>query len=202
MAEESPVVEETPVVEESPVAEEPPVAEESPVVEETPVVEESPAFPATYDPGQEPERIRKRLVTLFEKLDSAYPDRVIVGLHKNHKKWGETVTELYRLLGYPDGNAFLMAYGYRVKVSDNKGGRPKGDYAATIRELKKRYATGPVCITVEELKAANPDLAPGFHTLQNQAQAAFGMSFAKYLTQEGIIVGKPDAGQPRPEEHE
>ena len=37
---------------------------------------------------------------LFGKLDSAYPDKVIVGLSKDHKKWGETVTELYRELGY------------------------------------------------------------------------------------------------------
>lgn len=65
-----------------------------------------------YQPGSEPEKIKVRLDRLFEKLDSAYPDKVIVGLNKNHKKWGETVTELYRLLGYPDNNSFLNAYGY------------------------------------------------------------------------------------------
>jgi hypothetical protein len=47
--------------------------------------------------------------TLFAKLDSAYPDKVIRSLQKDHKKWSETVRELYRLLGYPDGNSFLEA---------------------------------------------------------------------------------------------
>lgn len=38
-----------------------------------------------YQPGSEPEKIKARLDRLFEKLDSAYPDKVIVGLNKNHK---------------------------------------------------------------------------------------------------------------------
>ena len=60
-----------------------------------------------YAPGAEPAAIKNRIDRLFEKLDGAYPDKVVIGLHKDHKKWGETVTELYRQLGYPDGNAFL-----------------------------------------------------------------------------------------------
>ena len=63
-------------------------------------------------PGEEPENIKKRLTILFEKLDGAYPDKNIVGLRKDHKKWGETVTDLYRKLGYPDSKSFLEAYGY------------------------------------------------------------------------------------------
>ena len=59
--------------------------------------------------GSEPEKIKKRMDTLFAKLDSAYPDKVIRSLQKDHKKWSETVRELYRLLGYPDGNSFLEA---------------------------------------------------------------------------------------------
>lgn len=34
-----------------------------------------------YDIGCEPDNIKKRLITLFDKLDSAYPDKVIIGLH-------------------------------------------------------------------------------------------------------------------------
>ena len=68
-----------------------------------------------YTPGNEPENIRIRLDRLFAKLDETYPDKVISGLNKDHKKWGETVTELSRLLGYSSGRAFLEAYGYTVE---------------------------------------------------------------------------------------
>ena len=32
--------------------------------------------------GQEPEIVKKRMETLFTKLDEAYPDKVISGLQK------------------------------------------------------------------------------------------------------------------------
>ena len=52
-----------------------------------------------YEPGQEPKDIRQKIHRLKEKLDSAYPDKVVTRLHTDHKKWGEAVTQLYRLLG-------------------------------------------------------------------------------------------------------
>lgn len=84
--------------------------------------------------GSEPANIKKRLDTLFAKLDCAYPDKVIQGLQKDHKKWAETVRELYRLLGYPDGDAFLNAYGYTVVRGE--AGRPKGNYDEVTELLK------------------------------------------------------------------
>ena len=44
--------------------------------------------------GKEPASIKKRRDTFFPKLNQAYPDKKISGLYKDHKKWGETVTEL------------------------------------------------------------------------------------------------------------
>ena len=38
-------------------------------------------------PDNIPENIQKRLVTLFEKLDEAYPNKVITGLQKDHKNY-------------------------------------------------------------------------------------------------------------------
>ena len=61
--------------------------------------------------GKEPASIKKRRDIFFPKLNQAYPDKKISGLYKDHKKWAETVTELYRALGYPDGTSFLEAYG-------------------------------------------------------------------------------------------
>ena len=124
--------------------------------------------------GQEPERIKKRLDTLFPKLDEAYPDKVIRGLQKDHKKWAETVTELYRALGYESNTAFLEAYGYTVE--HGAGGRPGNDHMAVIEELKKRYPNGSGFRKVNQLMEANPDLASMFKTLNNNANKLFGKS--------------------------
>ena len=141
-----------------------------------------------YTPGNEPENIRIRLDRLFAKLDEAYPDKVISGLNKDHKNWGETVTQLYRLLGYSSGRTFLEAYGYTVE--DQKKGRKSGDYFAIIAELKSRYSKGATCSSMLELSTQNPDLAPKFKSLTNQATSLFGMTLKKYLEQEGILVPK------------
>lgn len=163
------------------------ITDAKPIVERT-VSTDVPAG-VLYKPGSEPEKIKVRLDRLFEKLDSAYPDKVIVGLNKNHKNWGETVTELYRLLGYPDNNSFLTAYGYTTGTGVS--GRPADDPMLIIEELKRRYPNGSGFDKVGDLKAANPDIAPKFKNLANQADKLFGMSFAKFLIQEGILVGKP-----------
>ena len=137
-----------------------------------------------YRPGEEPANIRKRIEILFPKLDGAYPNKQISGLNKDHKKWGETVTELYRALGYPDSRAFLEAYGYTVV--DNKGGRPSANnYNEIINELKRRYPEGSGFSTVSALKAANSDLP--LKTLENAAKQLFGMSLGQYLKSLGIL---------------
>lgn len=141
-----------------------------------------------YAPGKEPESIRKRLDRLFAKLDSAYPDKLISGLHKDHKKWGESVTELYRLLGYPDGNSFLTAYGYTLVNS--VGGRPAGDPMEVVLELKRRYPNGPTSSTLLELIDENPDLASKFSNLRSRSEKFFGMTLAKYFVQEGLLLEK------------
>ena len=46
--------------------------------------------------GQEPADLKKRMDTLFAKLDEAYPDKIIVSLQKDHKKWAERIREFYR----------------------------------------------------------------------------------------------------------
>ena len=107
---------------------------QKPIVERT-VSTDVPAG-VLYKPGSEPEKIKVRLDRLFENGFSI-PDKVIVGLNKNHKKWGETVTELYRLLGYPDNNSFLTAYGYTNGTGDS--GKPSRSRWLISEELKRRY---------------------------------------------------------------
>lgn len=138
-----------------------------------------------YKPGEEPERIKKRLDTLFAKFDVEFPDKVVSGLNTNHKKWGETVTDLYRQLGYASNTDFLIAYGY--KPSDIKGGRPKADHSKTIEELKRRYPNGTTFKTAGELVADNPDIAKQLNTLKKDAPQILGMPFGKWLKQEGLL---------------
>ena len=132
-----------------------------------------------HTPGNEPENIKKRLATLFAKLDGAYPDKVIEGLNRDHKKWGETVTELYRLLGYSSSKNFLMAYGYTM--ADNKGGRASNNNDELIAEIKRRYPDGAPFTSVAQLKEANADIAPKIKSLENAAKKLFGMSLKEYL---------------------
>ena len=138
-----------------------------------------------YKPGEEPANIKARIDMLFEKLNGAYPDKVIVGLHKDHKKWGETVTDLYRKLGYKSGADFLTAYGY--KMSDDKGGRPKTDHTSTIEELKRRYPDGASFKTADEFIAANADISGQLSTLRKDANQVLGMTFGKWLKANGFI---------------
>ena len=138
-----------------------------------------------YKPGEEPIDIKKRIDTLFEKLDGAYPDKVIVGLHKDHKKWGETVTDLYRKLGYKSGADFLIAYGYTV--SDDKGGRPKADHTSTIEEVKRRYPNGANFKTADEFLEANADISGQLSTLRKDANQVLGMTFGKWLKSIGVL---------------
>jgi uncharacterized protein Veg len=139
------------------------------------------------DTTQIPENIRKRMDTLFGKLDEAYPDKVIVHLSRDHKAWGETVTELYRLLGYESPKDFLTAYGYTYGTTDDKGGRPKKNPMEIIEELQRRYPNGSDFTSVDELKAANPDIASRFQNLRNNSNAYFGMPFTQYLRSIGLI---------------
>ena len=139
-----------------------------------------------YAPGEEPENLRKRLNTLFEKLDGAYPDKKISRLYQDHKKWGETVTELYRLLGYPDSQSFLEAYGYTVEK--NAGGRPSSvDPVAIMEELRHRYPNGGT-ESMDTLKNENPDIP--WKTLANNAREYYGATLVAYLKKIGIL-GKP-----------
>ena len=136
-----------------------------------------------YAPGEEPERIHNRIQTLMAKLDEAYPDHVIVNLGKDHKKWGETITEIYRQLGYADNRSFLEAYGF--KVADKAGGRPTTlDPEAVIAELKRRYPEGTT-MKIAELTNENKDLP--LKTLNNKASEVFGMPLGKYLKSIGIM---------------
>lgn len=136
-----------------------------------------------YRPGEEPSRLHDRIQTLLTKLGEAYPDHVIVNLAKDHKKWGETITELYRALGYADNVSFLEAYGFSYS-RENKGRPSTLAPEAVIEELKRRYPEGTT-LNMSQVTAENKDLP--IKTLQNNAPAIFGMGLRLYLQQIGLL---------------
>lgn len=139
-----------------------------------------------YSPGNEPDRIKGRIKTLFEKLDSAYPNRIIIGLHSDHKKWGETVTELYKALGYGSGKDFLEAYGY--KCEQKASGRPKSvDPNAIIKALQEKYPNGSTFDGIDDLFLDNPEYLPKLKSLKNVSSEVFGMPLKRYLLTLGLI---------------
>lgn len=144
-----------------------------------------------YRPGQEPAALRKRLDTLFAKLDEAYPDKQIVRLQAEHKQWAETITELYRKLGYESNDAFLAAYGYTLVRG--KGGRPTKDLGTgdkLLDTLKQRYPDGAKATTVAEISEQNPDLAAALKTAMNSAPKKLGMKYSDYLRKNGLLLDK------------
>lgn len=139
-----------------------------------------------YSPGNEPDRIKDRIKTLFERIDSAYPDKIIVGLHSNHKKMGETVSEIYKALGYESGKDFLEAYGY--KCEKKASGRPKSvDPHAIIKALQGKYPNGSPFDTVDDLFLDNPEYLPKLKSLKNASSEVFGMPLKRYLLTLGLI---------------
>lgn len=139
-----------------------------------------------YSPGNEPDRIKDRIKTLFEKLDSAYPNKIIIGLHSDHKKWGETVAELYKVLGYGSGKDFLEAYGY--KYEQRASGRPKSvDPNAIIKALQEKYPNGSTFDSIDDLFLDNPEYLPKLKSLKNVSSEVFGMPLKRYLLTLGLI---------------
>ena len=142
-------------------------------------------------PNQISESLQNRINTLIEKLEETYPDHVISGLSKDHKRWSESVTEFYKACGYPDNRAFLEAYGFTVEEA--KGGRPgKVDPDQIIAELKTRYPGG-FDGNFARLKEANPDLP--LKTFMNNAKNLFGMPVGDYLESIGIMINRKSSSR-------
>lgn len=140
---------------------------------------------AVTEIGREPSNIKARIDTLFAKLNSAYPDKVVRSLSREHKKWAETCSSLAKQLGYPDTAAFLTAYGYTVvRVC---GGRPKKDNSEVLDELMRRYPNGSGLDSMTELLEQNPDLKGRLKTFANTANERFGMSLAEYFASIGLL---------------
>lgn len=141
-----------------------------------------------YTPGNEPDVIKNKVNSMISRLNEYYPDRVITrGLQNDHKNLSKDVSGLYQWLGYESSAEMLKAYGFDVQYGDGTGGRPTNDYQALIDTLKEKYKDGNKLKAMGLLVHDNPELAGQIKTLQNQSNALFGMSLAKYFKEIGIL---------------
>ena len=148
--------------------------------------------PAVYEirkdcgitPGNEPEVIKIRIDNTLKSLNEYYPNHIIEGaIQREHKKLAQTLAGFWQWLGYKDIAEMLAAYGYTYNA---KAGRAKSvDPDAIIAELKRRYPDGTT-LKAGEIKEANPDLK--IKSVMNKAKELFGMTFADYLVEQGIII--------------
>lgn len=141
-----------------------------------------------FSKGTESLALRRRIDTLMPKLLEAYPDRVVVGLYRDHKKWAETASDIAKKLEYSSIAEFLEAYGFTVERSQEKGGRPKtSDPEAVIEELKRRYPDGSPFHTLHDLAKENPDLKGKLKTISNQGDRLFGVTLRDHLINVGVL---------------
>ena len=142
------------------------------------------------EPGKEPALLKARIDSAIESLDIYYPDHIVdTGIQKEHKGLAMNLTGYYQWLGYKSLGDMLNAYGFTYSLNKNaaKGGRPSTvNPSSVIEELKKRYPEGTT-MKAGEIKEANPDLK--IKSVMNKAKELFGMTFADYLIEQGIIIG-------------
>ena len=146
-----------------------------------------------------PESEQRVLDNLIRDLNETYPDKIIVRLQQDHKKWYEKVTRLYKNIGYASRDEFLAAYGFTVE--QGKGGRPSNDLNAIVEELIGRYEGDKFVTSIDQLKEENPDIAPKLKSLQNKAKELFGMSFNSFLKEKGIFQSDKSAAEERNKEY-
>lgn len=137
-------------------------------------------------PGQECDAIRPKLISVMNRLEKHYPDKVITrSIQHDHKGLAQDVSALSAYLGYGSAGEMLSAYGFRYDV--RAGGRPALDADAVIAALQSAYADAPKPRTISQIAAEHPEYAAMLKTLQNQAPKRFGMSLKQYFAQQGLL---------------
>ena len=147
-----------------------------------------------------PESEQRVLDNLLRDLNETYPDKVIIRLQQDHKKWYEKVTRLYKNIGYSSRDEFLAAYGFTEEKG--KSGRPTNDLNAIVEDLLSRYEGDKYVTSIDQLKNDNPDLAPKLKSLQNKAKDLFGMSFNNFLKEKGVFKSDKLAAEDKNKEYE
>ena len=144
------------------------------------------------------QRIQARVDAIVSDLWKFYPDGTIYGLNRLHKTLSNKVGEIWQDVGYPTREDFLGAYGFTVDNPKGGGGDAGGrPVTATpeaaeelIQELLSRYEGMEKPKALGILLHDNPDIKGRMKSFQNKSQEMFGMTWAKYLQERGVLAGK------------
>ncbi len=142
-----------------------------------------------YEPGSEPDIIRKKIDSVLASLKSKYPSgRIFESLTAKDPKLARSVIALSQWLGYHSSSEFLGAYGIEYSYSDAVG-RKAIDHEKIIGALRERYcapgAEKPE--RVSQIIRDLPELSSSLKTISNSAYERFGCTLNDYLTQIGIL---------------
>ena len=133
-----------------------------------------------------PESEKVVLSHLISDLNNAYPDHIVSGLNRDHKKWDEKVTRLYKNIGYASRNEFLNAYGFKVEILKN-GRKQENDWQSILDTILEGYEGDKTAKNIPQLREENPDIAPKIKSLQNKAIELYGMPLSQYLMEKGVL---------------
>ncbi len=125
-----------------------------------------------YSPGNEPENLKKYLNLLLKELNEQFPDGLIVMDMWNHERWDKIAGYLTKGLGYPNGRAFLNAYGFDIADNLETVPEPEPIVTPSSRSAKANYDSGSDKRASK--KSAKTDYEP-----PTQSKPQKGMVFCK-----------------------
>lgn len=142
-----------------------------------------------YAPGNEPDFIKNKVISICERLNDYYPDKEINrGMQNDHKALSKDISGMYQWLGYTNIKSFLEAYGFNYNIDSEVGGRPAIDYDSLIEYLVNKYSVNPIYSSVTELANNEPYYCGNIKTLSNRSSMLFGMSLGKYLQDKNVLI--------------
>ncbi len=98
----------------------------------------------SYEPGREPEELKKHVDHLLTELQEAFPDGLIIVDMWKHERWDRLVEYLIPRLGYDDNASFLKAYGFDL-VGDLKTEKESNKLSRSADRESKKTLVCPNC---------------------------------------------------------
>ena len=101
-----------------------------------------------YQPGNEPEELKKHLNMLLREIRTTFPEGLIVMDMWNHARWDKLAGYLVHKLGYPNGRSFLTAYGFEVfdgsELKEEPSVMPTEITDTAVNETSQESATSSI----------------------------------------------------------
>ncbi len=97
-----------------------------------------------YEPGNEPEELKKHIDRLMGELHEAFPDDLIIVDMWKHERWDSLVEHIFPRLGYENNISFLKAYGFDI-VGDLSTKKAKEEPPRAVERAPRKRLVCPKC---------------------------------------------------------